>query len=257
MKFRLLIISLLIVSSVYHTYGQKAKGDKFFNVNLFGKAIKAYHRALASGDSTIFSELAESYRMHKEYEKAEIWYAKAITKPEAKPIDYFYYAEVLVANQKYEESIKQMRKYQKLSGGADTRSSRFLQDDHYFEKLLHDVGKYEVRNMKEINTSLADFGPSWYKDSTILITSTGVENVSTKKKQNWDQEISTDIYQLTKDSTGQLSKRTRLKGTINTKYYDGPAFWHHRPQGDSPRSAATVYHRPACPFAFRGIQLQV
>lgn len=225
MRLKSIILYFLLLFTQF-VFAQKSRGDRYLEDYLFEKAIKAYHKHMAIKDSTVLPQLAYAYFLHKDYENAEKYYSRAVAKNYAKSKDYFYYAEVLIINKKYEEGLVQMKKYKRLSRGADTRPSRYLQDDRYFERLLLDIGKYEVSNLEKSNTPFAEFAPAWYIDSTLLITSTGSGVETTKKKQNWDHEVSTDIYQLSKDSSNAYSVKKRMIGNINTKFYDGPVFWH-------------------------------
>ena len=180
------LLLLLICSFLF---GQRKKGDSYLDRFLFEKAIKAYQIEVENGNSnSVASNLAKAYRLHRDFEKAEEWYAKAIKVPRADKMDYYYYAQMLITNEKYEQGIEQMKVYKKKSRGLDSRPTRYLENEEYYKKLSKDLGKYKVENFEAINTEKAEFSPAWFKDSTLLITSTGMKISSTKEKRNWNSK---------------------------------------------------------------------
>ena len=220
-----LIINIILSFVVFTTFGQKKKGDKYLSNFLFDKAITAYKNAMIDEDSTVFANLAKAYRMSGDTKNAEYWYKKTLDEPRPDKMDYFYYAQMLIANEKYAQGVEQMKLYKRKSKGADSRAMRYLEDEKYYEKLLVDYEEFEIKKLENVNTKKLDFSPSWFKDSTLLITSTGSKMTSTNEKLNWNQEISTDIYWVKKDSLGQMSRKN-IQNLLNSKYSDGSTSWH-------------------------------
>ena len=59
----------------------------------------------------VCGRLGESYFNYKDYPKAEVWFAKAVTLEEYKDLDHLYeYGVTLRANEKFEEALVQLKK---------------------------------------------------------------------------------------------------------------------------------------------------
>jgi len=220
-----LTVNIVLFFVVFSVFGQKKKGDKFLENFLFDKAIAAYKNAMIDEDSTVFANLAKAYRMSGDTKNAEYWYKKTLDEPRPDKMDYFYYAQMLFSNEKYAQGIEQIKLYKRKSKGADSRAMRYLEDTKYYEKLLIDYEQFEIKAIENINTKKLDFSPSWFRDSSLLITSTGSKMTSTNEKLNWNQEVATDIYWVKKDSSGQMI-RENIQSLLNSKYSDGSTSWH-------------------------------
>src|SRR5882762_8737443 len=92
--FSLLILILLIAAPLTAQIG---RGDKFFSAGEFARAIPAYERGLKhKNNAQAMENLANCYRITKNYEKAEEWYSKTIAaNPNCNSIVYYYYGVAL------------------------------------------------------------------------------------------------------------------------------------------------------------------
>jgi len=221
-----LLTTGLLFSIGLLTLGQKSakelKGDKFYDKFAYSRAIAKYEGL----DSTITTEglrnLAESYRLTFETEKAEKAYSKLVNKSEAKPIDYYYYAYVLKENKKYLESDNIMQKFQAQAGSNDLRIKSFISDKNKVGDLLQDKGQFVIKNL-DINSQQEDFGTSYYKDQVVFASSReGVQAV--RRKWNGNNLPFLDLYVAEKGSEGtELKNLKPLSRVANKKYHEGPA----------------------------------
>ena len=99
--------------SVYAQTDDTKKADKYFQRLEYVKAIEEYEDLVEDGDGTpyIYHQLAEAYFNIYNTEKSEYYYKMYIQ--EADDVDgtvYYRYAQMLKANQKFDESNEAMKK---------------------------------------------------------------------------------------------------------------------------------------------------
>ncbi|MFM7079950.1 MAG: tetratricopeptide repeat protein [Bacteroidota bacterium] len=151
-------------------------GNEAFGKGSYAEAIEYYKKAVEfeTGDRALDYRLAESYRLYKDYEKAEAWYTKVFGSDESKsyPLALFYMAEMKKYNAKYEDACRLFGDYVK----------QYASDTGYFTTKAKSESGYcgainEIINKKEtvavtnagtaINSKYSDFGASNSGDSTL------------------------------------------------------------------------------------------
>ena len=116
-----LIIGLLFLISSHPTalLAQKnslKKAQQFFKEKKYALAIPHYQKALAEKTNlSVSSKLAYCYRMNNKTQEAEQLYAQIIQNKRVKDIHFFYYAETLMSNGKYEAAKNWFQQYLKLN----------------------------------------------------------------------------------------------------------------------------------------------
>ncbi len=221
MKKAIFLCIIIAVSSLMQLYGQKTnnelKGDKYYSIYSFGKAIKNYSKNESlSIDGQ--RKLAKSYQNIANYIKAEEEYAKLITYQELLAEDFYNYALVLKMNKKYEEANKWMDKFKKAKPN-DLRAKNYIAKKSEFHTLLKDEGRYEIKNL-DINTEQQDFGAAYYKDK-IVFASSREGTKAIRRNYNWNQKAFLNLF-IANVSSGQLCEPERLK-ELNNKLHEGLA----------------------------------
>lgn len=80
---------------------------------------------------------------------------------------------------------------------------------------------YDVKNL-DINTEQADFGPAYYMDDIVYVSSKeGVRGI--KRTWSGNHLPFLDIYRADVGSTNELTERRQFKRSVNKKFHDGPA----------------------------------
>ena len=102
MKSYIIVLLLLFTGTSFLASAQKSKGDKYFASYDYRDAIDAYQKALKSNakDTGILNPLAACYRILRDYDNAETYYAKAAASPKATTKIHFYYGQILKNNGK-------------------------------------------------------------------------------------------------------------------------------------------------------------
>ncbi|MCB9034441.1 MAG: hypothetical protein H6553_11435 [Chitinophagales bacterium] len=95
--------------------GGISKAEKLYNDLAYKEAIPLYEDYLkkkGEGDVKAMSELGDCYRLTSNFVQAEYWYGKAVNAgDELDPKYKLYYAQMLQANEKYEEAAKWYANY--------------------------------------------------------------------------------------------------------------------------------------------------
>lgn len=101
--------------------------------------------------------LADSYRYINRYELAENWYARVIGKKDASKDVLLKYAEVLKQQGKYAEAKAQYQTYMDKYGDQALLTTAITGADSAVSWMKNPT-RHQLKNEKNINTSLAEFG---------------------------------------------------------------------------------------------------
>jgi hypothetical protein len=198
---------------------EELKGDKYSFVYSFDKAIESYNHAK---HLTLDGQrrLAECYHNIDQNVKSEEVYADLLKAPQGLiPEDYYNYAMVLKANDKYDEAGPLMDKFAALKPD-DLRAKDYIANKDKIANLLKDEGRFKTRHLN-VNTDALDFGPGFYKDK-IVFASTRVAPDMSARKYNWTGKPFWDMY-VSEVADSQLLNPQIFDRSLNGKLHDGPA----------------------------------
>ena len=216
----LLIITSFTLTSILAQNNSTKKADKLFDRLEYVKAAQEYLKlAEKSPDNYVISRLADAYYNIFNTKDAEKWYAKIINEdPDAEVI--FRYAEMLKANGKYKESNIWMSKFSEMKP-YDTRAIAFRNTPNYLDKIIKKGKRFNVQNLKDINTISSDFGAFTF-DNALYLTSGRKQKGSQNKKYNnytSDEEYVLDVFKY--DIINDVYINETPLEAINTKYHEG------------------------------------
>lgn len=197
---------------------KELKGDKYYFVYSFDKAIDAYaneKELTAEGQR----KLAKSYSTMNQYIQSEETYSKLInTSAGVLPEDYYNYAMVLKMDGNYEEANKQLDKFAELKP-VDLRAKDYIANKEGLYNLVKDNGNFKIAHL-DLNTDAQDFGTSYYKDK-IVFASTRTTKLM-PKESNSNGKPFLNMYVAEVDNN-QLKTPENFDKTLNGKMNDGPA----------------------------------
>jgi outer membrane protein OmpA-like peptidoglycan-associated protein len=238
------ILTLLIITSFSLTptiaqNNSTKKADKLFDRLEYVKAAQEYLKlAEKSPDNYVIGRLADAYYNIFNTKDAEKWYAKIIDEdPDAEVI--FRYAEMLKANGKYKESNFWMSKFSEMKP-YDTRAIAFRNTPNYLDKIIKKGKRFNVQNLKDINTISSDFGAFTF-DNALYLTSGRKQKGSQNKKYNnytSDEEYVLDVFKY--DVINDVYINETPLEAINTKYHEGVIAF--SPSGDTMYFARETYY---------------
>lgn len=227
----LLLLACILVS--VQSFGQyqqmKAKKKVLFEkavhydtLFVFDKALEYYKKFHSKNPTNFYvvNKIADIHRVLGQSAEASEWYAKAITMPEATPIQTWYYAQALRGSGKYELAKKYYEKYAE-DNPTDSRPKRISEGLVNLGSYFRDTASFSIINI-EINTPFADFSPIWYKNNGIAFVSSRTESKKTDNRWSGGQSF-LDLYKADFDTLKKKFGQPELfKGKVISDYHEGP-----------------------------------
>lgn len=226
-------IALILATTLFsiQLYSQKRHiihADESYKQEQFADAIDCYKKGFSkikekNEKARILFQIANCYRMISDSKQAENWYKKVIKNSDAYPISYLYLAEALKANEKYDEAIVEYNNY-KNAVPKDPRGAEGAEACSLAQKWIDNPTRYEVTNLKNINSKESDFSPTYSdkKYKSIVFTTTRV-GVTGKMVDGWTGQSFSDLFQTQQDKKGAWSVPLPLGENINTGVNEGSA----------------------------------
>jgi len=168
-----------------------------------------------------------------DYEAAEKWYAIAAANPKAEPVTQFYYAEVLLANECFEQAKSQYKNYCDLIKGkndplpvpaqmiaikiasCDSASVWMTQGSHF-----------TINNARGLNTKYADWGLNYFGKTGLVFTSERPTDDLQKYNDiyKWKGSPWLKLFQATAAEavTNELPVIRKEYSSFNADYHVGP-----------------------------------
>ena len=224
------VLTLLMLYSGNIVIAQKylAKGNKYFDRNMFPEAITNYKMELDNGKGknkdTALLQLAECYRLTGQFELAEDAYKK-ISKKKKNAKNILNYALSLKGSSKYAEASEQFKIYAKMNP-SDLMGNVYINSCDSAQKWLDEnmaEAKYEVKNIEQINTSGSEFSPAFYKDGIVFCSSRKDSKKAFISFNGGDEVICLDLYyEPLNYPPANLPPPENLRA-LNSPLHEGPA----------------------------------
>jgi outer membrane protein OmpA-like peptidoglycan-associated protein/tetratricopeptide (TPR) repeat protein len=171
----------------------------------YKNAIQGYEVALKKNEKSFTDDelrflrirLAWCYRQIKDSQNAERVY-RDLFNNSPKFVDgeiknYLYFAQILSSNGKHEEAKLIYQKYNELQE-LDKRGEGFNKLYSNLDVLNRNSGSYRLEYLG-INTSNADFSPTFYKKGLVFVSGRGLGE-GIKRVFEWDASPFLDLYYL-------------------------------------------------------------
>ncbi len=209
-----------------------AKGaDEAFAKQQYTEAIDKYKKAYTKVKNNkeeknrITYQLAICYRLTGNYKRAEASYKRLISNgwDKRSPEILLRYAEMLKINQKYDEAVVQYNAYSERMPD-DPRGKKGAEATILIPEWIENPSKYEVTNVKKINSRESDFGPAFTSDNYNELAFTSAREGSTGKEEDkWTGQSFTDLWVAKIDRKGEWGAPVLLdkSETVNTIANEG------------------------------------
>ncbi len=187
------------------------KANKYFEMHAFDQAIKLYEQALAAApaDYESAARLAECYRQTGRFDKAGLWYSKAVENPNIKPEDVFYYARVLKTLGRYDDA---KARFLEFAASEATVGNHYATSCDYAKNNKAGNSDFNVRPVNNINAPGSEFAPAFYKDKLIFS--------SFKKVSNQEGEIFHQMF-ISNVEGLQVGAARPLRTDFQVEYNEG------------------------------------
>jgi peptidoglycan-associated lipoprotein len=174
-------------------------------------------------------QLGECYRNMGNYIEAESYYSRGITMRYPEPIIYYYLAQMLKAQGKYDEAINEYNNF-RVQSPSDRRADAGIESCNIAKQWQDMRSRYLTENMTAINSKWNDFNPAITKRTggQMVFTSSREESMG-KEIDGWTGESFTDIFYTEQDRkslrdkslTPVWSTPTPLSESINSDANEG------------------------------------
>ncbi|NTW31876.1 MAG: OmpA family protein [Bacteroidetes bacterium] len=229
--YRIAFAALMVFSLLFSkSFAQKnfAKdADDAYKFYQYYEAIDLYKKAYAkvkkdkAEKARIVFQIAECYRMTNDTKQAEVWYKKAVSAKYSDKIAVLDYADMLKINEKYEDAIVQYNAYATLVP-SDPRGAKGAESCTLSQQWKDNPSRYEVENMKALNTKEMDFSPAYAdKKFKSLIFTSSREGSTGSDYDAWTGQSFTDLWLIAQDKKGSWSTPVSIGENINTKFNEG------------------------------------
>jgi outer membrane protein OmpA-like peptidoglycan-associated protein/tetratricopeptide (TPR) repeat protein len=207
----------LLVLGSQALHAQLNRANKAYDRKAFATAIPLYQRHLEKVPTSEegMEKLAHSYRMVNNSREAEYWYNRLIKAGNKDPQNVFYYAQMLINNEKWDDAVPLLEKYLQ-ERDWDEVAQNMLRSARDYKSFMADSTMYIVKSTN-INTAKSEFGPTMYRNSLVFTSS----RTPTKSIFKWTGDSFLDLYQAQYFGKAELGEPIMLPGVANSKYHEG------------------------------------
>ncbi len=190
------------------------KGDKLMSAFCFDLAAQQYKTAADrdTNDVNAWEKLGNTYLILDDYNNAEAVYRILSTHPLAKPIDRFYFGQVLRANGKYEEAQKAYSAFREAAP-YDSRAEEFKNFYQEVKPLLEEKNSYTLTSFAQ-NSSASEMSPAFCADK-IMLSSNRTEGTPIRYTNADGGDAYYDLFEMNQDDTMATNVPVKLKGKVN------------------------------------------
>ncbi len=224
--YKILFLFFLIVVA-FPLEAQIKRGHRFFNAGDYSRSIPAYEKGLRKkNDVKAMENLANSYRITKNYVKAEEWYAKTVaTNPSCQPMVHFYYGMVLKNNGKIADARIELLKFMNLDPLNNYAKEQVEALDN-IQVWLTQTPMYAVKNTATLNSPESDMSPSFFESGLLFCSDRGEKDILNGENASETGRAFYSVYYSKKTSEVEDSivfgKANRISKTINKDFHNGP-----------------------------------
>ncbi|HZY36010.1 MAG TPA: OmpA family protein [Mucilaginibacter sp.] len=223
---RLVFIGLCVVALVKYTVAQeqlslRQQADNLYQRFEYFKSAQLYQKLVkkSGNDVKLLERLADCYRNINQYEEAEKWYGMAAADPKANKITHYYYAEILLRDQKLELAKQQYKLYYNNDNAGLKRKLATCDSAASWMKM---PSEYSVKNHSSFNTNFSDWGLTYEGKTGLVFTSDRINDANdldNRTGNNWFKLYEGDA---TGDQTRQFDVVNALGQSLNDYYHFGP-----------------------------------
>lgn len=216
---KIFFITLVVLFSA-NAFAQQSKADDLFKLEHYFEAIDLYQKVLKNSPSNVEAtqNIAFSYRKLKDYQNAEIFYAKAVELNANEPANNLYYGQALKNNGKFSDAKVQFQNY--LSKVPNSLVGKLmLQSCSDVASWEVDPKEFTVTTFENINSINSDFCPLTYQDGIVFVSERGLDLVN-ESANNYSGAPYLSIF-FAKEAKS-FKKAKKFSNQLNSLYHDGP-----------------------------------
>lgn len=216
---------MLSFGTVAQAQSDIRKANKLFDENAYALALDHYKAAIAKRTPTAETtqRIADAYRLTRQTEHAENWYAKAVQLPGSNPMNLYYYADALRSNGKYAEAKEQYMKWGEAMPEHADQAQKLMAAVDQAQKLMQQPVA-EVQQLQGINASnFSDFSPAAYGKGIIFTSDRGVPSDKKMDIYGWTGRPYLQLFTAEPDAQGNWSEPVALQDVLHSAYHNATA----------------------------------
>ena len=223
-KVFLLLITTLLLAAEF-AVGQLYTASNAYNSLHLKEAIKKYKKVIKKDETNgeALFNIANCYRLSGEFSEAEKWFERAAAYYDDSRAKLFY-AQMLMANEKYEVAATWYDKYSRATTNANNsrNAKRLSQQCH--ELLETGIqGTPLVLDKVSFNSPGIDFSPAYYQENYIVFASNRAKGERDPKLPDpWNEGEFVDLFMVEVEAPLKYSEVMKFSSVINSKYHEGP-----------------------------------
>ncbi len=200
--------------------------DTNFDNLLYIRAARQYESIFQKGDDSqnVLQRLGDAYFFNTDMENAVKWYGLLFSKYEKtlQPEYAFRYIHALKGVGNYRLAKAIMKIYTKKLDTSEFTVAQLEDNDDKLDELLNGQPQFYISNLG-INTPLADFGPTYYKDKIVFSSSRDSLRFETNVYE-WNNQPYLDFFMAdTTDIGSDLVQVVNFSEILNSKYHEAAA----------------------------------
>ncbi|MCC9166523.1 OmpA family protein [Pontibacter harenae] len=204
------------------------KADKHYENLEFALALEQYQKGLKKAkrqpDVQTLQRIADSYRLTRQSERAEVWYAKVIGMQGRDPMAIYHYAEALRSNGKHEEAKVYFMLWGEEVPTMEERAQQLVKACDVSMAWMEKLPVAEVEPLQNLNyASSSDFSPMQYGRGIIFTSDRGVGTDKKKDIYGWTGRPYLQLYTAEQDVKGNWSAPVPVQEVINDQYHNATA----------------------------------
>nr|WP_121273849.1 OmpA family protein [Pedobacter schmidteae] len=229
---KIIILNIIALMLAGFVYGQeqltrKQQADLLYNRYEYYNAARLYEKLAVKKKANVqlLERLATCYRKMNDYAAAEKWYALAAADAKAEMNTLYYYAEVLLTNQKFEAAKTAYQSYGNRGGKAAEIAIKVASCDSA-ALWSTQSSRYTVNNAKGLNTRYADWGLNYFGKTGLVFTSERPTDLLQKYNDTyrWTGRPWLKLFQASSvdEVTNELAVVRKEYSSFITDYHVGP-----------------------------------
>jgi peptidoglycan-associated lipoprotein len=224
------ILTALILASACKSGNKLAKrANEAFEIGEYHKALGMYEKLQEreSGNKQRQAELAfkigQCHDILRDSRKAESRYMRAYRRGYEKPPIYTLLADKMLMNENYDQA----QEFYQLAiekHPLDARAKHGLASVELARAWLDSATRYQVENIREMNSRSNEFAPAYARPdySLVYYTSTRGDEGRLAKLSDITGQQYADIYEIRQDRQGKWGESSLLQDTtVNSEFDDG------------------------------------
>lgn len=223
MRFIVLFVALCYSLTIYsqEIKGSEKEGDDAIRSLNVEKALKAYKKAVAeSSDNVRAKEKLANVLLitDKNNREASSLLGDMYKKGQLSGPGALKYAQILTATKNYAEAANV---YNMIKGKGEENDKDKITAE-YFKNIAEPQPSIKLRNVSEINTSMSDFSPMFYRKGITYVTTSQRRTGTGYDMKSSNYDLFTDVYIAEKTYGEMLRKGPQLLKNVDQKYMQGP-----------------------------------